>query len=225
MTPAGLSVIHCDNHLLVVVKPAGVPIQADASGDPDLLSIARAWVKQEFDKPGDAFLGMVHRLDRPAHGVVVFARTSKAASRLAAQFAARTVAKAYQAVVHGAPEPAEATLCDWLATGAGSTRVGAQGWGQRAELTYRVEGCRGGRALVSVDLHTGRKHQIRCQLGHRGWPIDGDLRYGAPAPLAGRAIALWARSVAVYHPTNGARLTFAAPIPSGWPWRFGRNDG
>lgn len=223
MQAQDLQILYCDNHLLVVNKPAGLPVQADASGDPDLLTLGKAWLAREFNKPGAVFLGLVHRLDRPARGVVALARTSKAAARLTQQFAGRTVQKRYQAVVRGNAIPDAAACRDWLLKQDGpSTRVVRQGTagGQLAELEFTVLGRQAGMAWLAIDLHSGRKHQIRVQLSSRGWPICGDLRYGASAPLADRSIALLAKSLGLHHPTRGDWLQFEAPDPPGWPWQL-----
>lgn len=222
-----MHVLHCDNHLLVTYKPAGVPVQGDASGDPDLLNAARRWVEVEFHKPGKAFVGLVHRLDRPARGLVALARTSKGAARLSEQFRGRSVTKRYQAVVAGVPREREGELRDWLASDDSGSRVVAAGQGAESALRYRVAEVQGGQARLEIDLLTGRKHQIRVQLASRGWPILGDLRYaglaaraGGPpvAALADRSIALLAWQLELDHPTRGERLGFEAPLPPGWPW-------
>lgn len=213
-----MHVLHCDNHVIVVYKPAGVPVQADDSGDLDLLSRTRRWVEVEFHKPGKAFVGLVHRLDRPARGLVAIARTSKGASRLSEQFRSRTVSKHYQAVVQGVPEQEQGELCDWLLSDERGSRVCKPGQGAQAVLRYRVASVQNGKALLDIELLTGRKHQIRVQLATRGWSILGDLRYGAAVPLADRSIALLAQRLAFDHPISAERLSFVAPTPPGWPW-------
>lgn len=222
-----MHVLHCDNHLLLVYKPAGVPVQADDSGDLDLLSAARRWIEVEFAKPGKAFVGLVHRLDRPARGLVALARTSKGAARLSEQFRGRSVTKRYQAVVHGVPPSDHGELRDWLSSDERGSRVVAAGSGAESLLRYHVAEVRQGCARLEIDLLTGRKHQIRVQLASRGWPILGDLRYaglaarpGTPplAALADRSIALLAWQLELDHPTRGERLRFEAPLPPGWPW-------
>lgn len=215
-----LPVLYEDNHLLAVDKPAGMLTQADVTGDADALSLAKAGVKARHAKPGDVFLGLVHRLDRPVSGVLLFARTSKAASRLAEAFRARRVTKRYLAVVEGTPAAG-----DWREAVAGLTygptgtaRVVAPGTAgaQRASLAWRARAVVGRRALVEVDLHTGRKHQIRAQLAALGMPVVGDLRYGAPAPFAsGHGIALHAARLVVPHPTRGDDAAFVS-VPD-WP--------
>ncbi|MSP92992.1 MAG: RNA pseudouridine synthase [Myxococcales bacterium] len=216
--PAPLRVLHVDNHLLAVDKPAGVPTQADASGDLDLLTQARTWVEQTFAKPGRAYLGLVHRLDRPARGVVVFARTSKAAARLHVQFSGRLARKTYRIVVQGDPGADTGTLEHRLESDEHGSRIVAGERGKLARLDWRVLGRQRGRSHVEVDLHSGRKHQIRVQFSAIGCPVVGDLRYGAAAPLADRSIALVAWRLEVEHPTTRERLVFEAGLPNGWPW-------
>ncbi len=198
-----LEVIHADNHVLVVIKPAGLLSQGDVTGDPCALEQARAWIKREYDKPGNVFCGLVHRLDRPVEGVMVFARTSKAASRLSDQLRKRTVEKVYRALVHGRPQP-QARLVDTLD-------------GKRCELDYTLLETANGRSLLEVRPLTGRKHQIRRQLSMARCPIVGDLRYGARAPLPNKAIALYAYRLAFDHPTRSERCTFTCPQPRWWP--------
>jgi 23S rRNA pseudouridine1911/1915/1917 synthase len=211
-------VFHADNHLLVVYKPAGLLSQGDASGADNLLDICKDWLKRRHDKPGRVFLGLVQRLDRPVAGVMVFARTSKAAARLSEQIRARRVRKTYLAVVEGRLPAAAGRLCDRIVRGDHGSRVGGPGEGSEARLSYRVAGEAEGRSLVAVELETGRKHQIRVQLAHAGCPVVGDVRYGAAAPLPGGPIALFAREIEIDHPTRAERLAFACPLPLGWPW-------
>jgi len=212
-----MQILYVDNHLLVVYKPAGLPVQADASGDLDLLTMAKRWIKQEYAKPGEVFVGLVHRLDRPARGVVVLARTSKAASRLSEQFRNRTTSKRYEVVVLGRPEPPTGELRDDLQSDERGSRVATGG--APSSLGYQTLARRGDRAWLAIDLHTGRKHQIRVQLASRGWPVLGDLRYGAKDPLPDQSIALLARRLEIEHPTRGERMGFDAPDPPGWPWQ------
>ena len=201
-------VIYCDNHVLVAVKPPSVPSQADASGDADMLSLMKAFVKKKYNKPGEVYLGLLHRLDRPVGGLMVFARTSKAAARLSTQFRERTIEKTYWAVVEGDAAD-ERTIIGEI--GEGEKR-------KEASLTYRRIDRQAGLSLVSVRLHTGRKHQIRIQLSQENLPIWGDARYGNGKN--GMQIALFAAGLSFVHPTTGERLSFfqkPAPIP---PWIF-----
>jgi 23S rRNA pseudouridine1911/1915/1917 synthase len=213
-------IVYSDNHLLVVYKPAGIPTQADASGDVDLVTLAKAWVAHEFAKPGAVYLGLLHRLDRPARGLVALARTSKAAARLSAQFAGHTTRKTYRVVVHGCPPTPRGTLEHWLQPGEVHTRVVGPEQGQYAKLDYTLLSKQGQQSLLEVALYTGRKHQIRCQLAQIGCPVVGDLRYGAPQPLPDRSIALLAFALGLEHPTLHTPLLLQAPEPPGWPWRI-----
>jgi 23S rRNA pseudouridine1911/1915/1917 synthase len=200
-----LAIVHVDNHLLVVEKPPGQLTQGDATGDRPLQDDARQWLKDTYNKPGNVFVGLVHRLDRPVSGVVVLARTSKGASRLSAQFRARSVDKRYLAVVSGALCPPEQVLTHTLD-------------GKRCRLELTVLARQDGASLLEVRPLTGRKHQIRRQLSLMGAPIVGDVRYGAAAPLPDRSIALHAAQITVEHPTQKERMTFRAA----WPKRFHR---
>lgn len=214
-----LDVLHLDNHLLVVRKPAGVLVQGDQTGDVSLLEMGKAFLKTQFQKPGAVFLGLVHRLDRPASGVVVFARTSKAASRLSAQFRTRVVEKHYWALVQG-ETPSQGHLVHHLMRRQTKSRVVDSPEGQRAELSYRRLAYDDGVSWVHVDLETGRHHQIRVQFSTIGHPLLGDLKYGATMPFPNWALALHARSLCVTHPTTQERLTFTAEPEPFWPEMF-----
>lgn len=221
---APLEVLHCDNHLLVVVKQAGIPSAPDESGDPSLLDLAREWVRIEFAKPGAAWLGLVHRLDRPVSGVMCFARTSKAAARLSAAFRERRVAKLYLGVVLGTPAGAEGVVEQWLAKDERAKRVRvlqahAPG-AQQALSRYRVLGTRGGRTLLELEPLTGRPHQLRAACSALQTPLLGDLKYGAPEPLPDASIALHALELRLRHPTRAEELRFRAPPPQRpwWDW-------
>lgn len=214
-------VLYVDNHLLAVYKPAGLLVQGDVTGDPCLLELARSWIKDRFQKPGNVFIGLVHRLDRPVSGLVLFARTTKAAARLNAVFRENHATKIYLAAVEGRPNRDSATLLHGLARreAGGVALLPAETPGtQRAELHYWTVACSGERTLLAVQLKTGRKHQIRAQLAHEGCPIVGDVRYGASSTLPHRAIALHAWKLIVRHPTKGEALEISCPLPSNWPW-------
>ncbi|SMC23082.1 ribosomal large subunit pseudouridine synthase D [Desulfacinum hydrothermale DSM 13146] len=214
-------VFHEDNHVLAVYKPAGLLVQGDRTGDPCLLELAKRWIKERYQKPGNVFLGLVHRLDRPVSGALIFAKTSKAASRLSRAFREQGTLKEYLAVVEGQPKVPQATLVHHLCQRpGGSTHVVQDGHpqGRRACLHYRVLGTEGSRSLVAVRLETGRKHQIRVQLAAVGCPIAGDLRYGALRPLPNRQIALHAWRLVVPHPTRSTSVEVVCPLPRQWPW-------
>jgi 23S rRNA pseudouridine1911/1915/1917 synthase len=213
-----VDVLYQDNHLLVVVKPAGMLVQGDRTGDDDLLSEAKQYLKIEFNKPGNVFVGLVHRLDRPVSGVVVFARTSKAASRLSEQFRSRIVEKSYLALVEGwLAEPLD--LRHFLKKTRRRTEVVKQGTrrAKEAVLSCRPLKIIGRETLIEVDLDTGRAHQIRAQLAAEGHPVVGDTRYGAaPGPIRG-AIALHCARMGIRHPVKKVRMVWSAPLPESWP--------
>ena len=224
MRPAGpdrppVEVLHLDNHLLVVVKPPGLLAQADRTGDPDVVSLAKAYLKERFDRPGDVFVGLVQRLDRPASGVMVLARTSKAATRLTEAFTAREIEKRYLAVVEGRIDGAGART-DWLVKKNERIRVVAEGTpgAKEARMRWRALAHDGARTLVGVELLTGRPHQARLQLAALGVPVLGDFKHGARTPFAdGRAVALHAWRLAFDHPVRRVPVAFEAPPPL--PWR------
>lgn len=220
-----------DNHLLVVVKPAGLLSQADRTGDPDLLTVWKEWIRREYDKPGKVFLGLVHRLDRPASGVMVLARTSKAARRLADQFQRRSVQKCYAAIVEAGnsdgrvvgPLEGAGRWTDHIRKRDESPEIvdASSDGAKRAVLTWtaRPLAADGGRhsSLADIRLETGRPHQIRLQFSSRGYPLVGDLRYGANTRLDGRNLALHAYSLTLEHPTRREPMTFCALPPRTWP--------
>jgi 23S rRNA pseudouridine1911/1915/1917 synthase len=217
-----MNILYEDNHLLVVVKPPNTAVQADASGDAALLDQAKDFLKQRDGKPGEAWLGLVHRLDRPVGGVMVFAKTSKAASRLSDALRRGAFEKTYLAVLDGCPEPPQGTLTDWLwkdrRTNTVRTADPSQPQARRAELSYRVLERRGPLTLVAVRLNTGRSHQIRVQFASRGWPIWGDQRYH-PHPQPHGQIALWSYRLSFPRPVApGDRLTFFCLPPRQAPW-------
>lgn len=208
-----------DNHLLCVEKPPNLPVQADASGDDDLLSILKRYIGHKYNKPGAVYLGLVHRLDRPVGGAMVFARTSKAASRLSAAFAARDTQKRYLAVLQGSL-PAPATLTDYLKKGPdGMVRVvSADTEGaKRAVLDTEPLCARDGLTLARVTLHTGRAHQIRVQHAHAGLSLWGDARYGGGRP--GQQIALWSASLTFPHPVGKQPVCLTSLPPESGAWK------
>ncbi len=213
-----LPVVYVDNHVLVVEKPAGMLSQEDRTKDLDVLTAAKQWVKIEFEKPGAVFLGLIHRLDRPASGLMVIARTSKAAARLSEQFAKRTVKKVYVALVEGTPNKGD-VYEDWLHKWDENVRVVEEGKGGAKKAVMTVSDVRkfGDKSLVRIDLSTGRAHQIRVQLASRGFPIVGDFRYGSRTRLDGKNIALHAGLLAFSHPTKKEPMVFTTGVPDSWP--------
>ena len=214
-----LDVLYEDNHLLIVNKPAMLPTMGVADDQPSLLAVAKDYVRQKYNKPGNVYLGIVSRLDAPVTGVVLLARTSKAAARLSEQFRERDVAKRYWAVVEGRVEPSEGHLVDFLRKDERHrkmhvTNAGATG-AQKAELTYRVLKSEAENSLLEVELLTGRKHQIRLQLSHAGLPIVGDRKYGSTRQFAA-GIALHSRKLAIAHPVSKMQLEIEAPLPASW---------
>jgi 23S rRNA pseudouridine1911/1915/1917 synthase len=211
-------IVYEDNHLLVVDKPAGWVTQGASSGQPSLIDWAKAYVKRQYHKPGNVYLGVVSRLDAPVSGLVVLARTSKGAERLTRQFRDRQVEKRYLALVEGSP-PDEAALHDWLARDDRAARtcvVDAQHRGAvEAHLALQTRQRLGRLALVEVRLETGRKHQIRAQLADHGWPIVGDRRYGSRT-LFEPGIALHSWRLEFEHPTRREPMPFCSPLPAGW---------
>jgi 23S rRNA pseudouridine1911/1915/1917 synthase len=215
-----LEILYEDNHLLALNKPAGIATMGVEESLPSLAREAKHYLKLRYQKPGNVYLGIVSRLDSVSSGVVLFARTSKAAARLSEQFRSRHVQKTYWAIVEGRIEPAGDVCEDWLVKDESQQRMvtcqanfaGAQ----QARLTYRTLSVLGGNSVVEVDLETGRKHQIRVQLAERGYPIRGDRKYGARQKFAA-GIALHARRLVVAHPVAKQDLELVAPLPQSWP--------
>lgn len=211
-------VIYEDNHLLVINKPAGLTTQGAAPGEPSVVEWARDYLKHRYDKPGNVYIGVVSRLDRDVSGVLLLARTSKAAARLNDQFRERTVEKTYWAVIEGRP-PSTFECEDWLAPDPAGARMQVldrdTAGAQSARLSGRLLAEVAGGRLVELNLETGRKHQIRVQLASRGWNVVGDRKYGGTRKFAA-GIALHCRRLSATHPTRGDRLTFEAPPPKAW---------
>ncbi|MFA5676419.1 MAG: RluA family pseudouridine synthase [Christensenellales bacterium] len=209
---AAVSVIFEDNHLLVAEKPYGVPSQADSSGDPDMLSLCKEYIGKKYAKPGNVYLGLVHRLDRPASGVMAFARTSKAAARLCAQIRSGGFERTYLCVLTGAPPKQGGALVSYIvkdkkARISRAAKPSAPG-AKKAELAYDVLARSGGLYLVSVSLLTGRFHQIRSQFASVGAPIYGDQKYG-PRVIKSN-LALYSFKLCFTHPTSKEKLCFSS---------------
>ncbi len=214
-----LDVIYLDNHLLVVNKPAGVLIQGDISGDKSLFYYAQQYLKTKFNKPGNVYLGLVHRLDRPVSGVVVFAKTSKAAARLSDQFRNKTIKKTYLALVRGRI-PNSGTLEDRIERKGVTSKIMKNGSGKEAKLHYKRLRYQEEISLVEIQLETGRHHQIRVQFSNLGFPILGDFRYGSKEKFPLKAIALHAYSLQFTHPTTKDSLLFSSNPNELWPLRL-----
>lgn len=219
-----LLVLFSDNHLLVVAKPACVPAVPDETGDESLYDIAKEWVRREFKKDGDVFLGIVHRLDRPVSGVMVFARTSKAASRLSEQFRMRLAHKTYWGVGEGEPRASSGALSQWLVKDEATNRVRVlerpSAIAKQAVTRWRVLEKQPGRTLMELEPETGRPHQLRVAAATLGTPLLGDLKYGASTPLPDKSIALHAIQLELEHPTLKTRLSFTTPAPVAEAWNF-----
>jgi 23S rRNA pseudouridine1911/1915/1917 synthase len=214
-------ILYEDNHLLALYKPAGLLVQGDQTGAVSFLDLAKTWLKERYHKKGEAFLGLVHRLDRPVAGVMLFCRTSKSAGRISEQFRSGKIRKYYLAIVAGNPGKNSGRLIDHLERRKNrSSRVASapSPATQDARLSYQVLAGTASLSLVEIHLETGRHHQIRVQMSHLGHPILGDLRYGAGAPLAQRQIALVASRLTLYHPISKEEMSITSPLPRGWPW-------
>lgn len=213
-------ILYEDNHCLVVNKPARLLTVGDQTGDPNLLDLAKDYLKEKYQKPGDVFLGVVHRLDRPVSGVVLFARTSKAASRLADQFRTRSMHKVYWAAVSETVEPKQGKLQDWLLKESEDNFTTAVPEGTRGAkvciLSFRQLGYVGSSTLLEIQPETGRSHQIRVQLAARGWPIVGDRKYGSKV-AGGGGILLHALQLTFEHPTLKHAVTVQVLPPESWP--------
>lgn len=213
-------ILYEDNHLLVFNKKPGEIVQGDRTGDTPLSEDLKAFIKQRDSKPGNVFLGVPHRLDRPVSGIVLFAKTSKALERLAAMFREGSVHKTYLALCCGEPWDAEGLLEDWLSRNEKQNksyvvREGTPG-AKLARLRYRFVQRTERYCLLEVELLTGRHHQIRCQLSHMGCPIKGDLKYGAPRSNPDGGICLHSRRTVFVHPVQKVELTVEAPVPDSW---------
>jgi len=215
-----MNILYEDNHLIAVLKPAGVLSQGDETGDATIQDEVKAYIKEKYHKPGEVFLGLVHRLDRPVSGVLLLARTSKAASRLVDQFRRHTTKKTYLALVVTPPPAAEDVLTHHISWNEASrkafVRETPEAGSLQAELKYRVLGGRAGAICLEIELLTGRHHQIRAQLAFIGSPILGDVKYGGKFWKEGR-VALHAKQLVISHPTLKTEVCIEAPLPKDWP--------
>lgn len=219
-----MEVLYEDNHIIVVNKASSEIVQGDKSGDMPLSEMVKAYIKEKYNKPGAVFLGVVHRLDRPVSGVVVFARTSKALERLNAMFReGGQIKKTYWAIVKNRPAEPEAELVHYLVRNEQQNKSYAyateRSGAKRSVLSYRLIGSMTNYHLLEVSLQTGRHHQIRCQLSKMGSPIKGDLKYGAERSNPDGSICLHARRIQFEHPVSKVLIDVVAPVPADALWR------
>ncbi|MHA6251483.1 RluA family pseudouridine synthase [Oceanobacillus sp. CAU 1775] len=219
-----LTVLYEDNHLIFIEKPVNIPVQEDESQDLDLLNMVKADIKERFNKPGNVYVGLVHRLDRPVGGVMVFAKTSKAASRLSDVIRRNKMEKKYLAIVRGKPTKTIDRLEDYLVKDKQKNMVRITGPNQKdakkAILEYEVLGTKDDLSLVSINLITGRPHQIRVQFASRGFPLYGDQRYGVKVNKPGQQIALWSETIVIEHPTKKEEIRVHSAPPQEYPWNL-----
>ncbi len=221
------AILYEDNHIIIVNKRSSDLVQGDSTGDEPLDEIVRAYIKEKYNKPGDVFLGVVHRLDRPVSGCVVYARTSKALSRLSELFRTREVKKTYWAIVSDRPPAEEGTISNYLKKNEPQNKsyvYATEVKGSKlAELSYRVLSRSEKYYLIEVDLQTGRHHQIRAQLASAGCPIKGDLKYGSKRSNEGGGISLHSRRISFVHPVKNEEITVEAPLPDDRIWKLFSN--
>lgn len=219
----GMQVVYEDNHIIIVYKQSGEIVQGDKTGDKPLSDTVKEWIKARYNKPGNVFLGVVHRLDRPVAGLVMFGKTSKATSRLNAMFREGQVHKTYWAIVSGTPKADEATLDNWLVRNEKQNKSYAYDHevpnSKHALLRYKVIARSDNYTLLAVDLLTGRHHQIRCQLAHAGMPIKGDLKYGARRSNPDGSISLLSHRMSFVHPVSKKTIDITSPVPNDNLWR------
>lgn len=217
-----MKVVYEDNHIIIVNKCSGEIVQGDKTGDKPLSDTVKEYIKQKYNKPGNVFLGVVHRLDRPVSGLVVFAKTSKALSRLNDMFRTGDVHKTYWAIVKRRDIATEGTLTDWLTRNERQNKSYAHErevpGAKKAVLKYKVRAVADNYMLIEVTLLTGRHHQIRCQLAHMGCPIKGDLKYGAPRSNPDGSISLLSRRVEFVHPVSKENIVAYADVPDDRLW-------
>lgn len=217
-----MKVVYEDNHIIIVNKCSGEIVQGDKTGDKPLSDTVKEYIKQKYNKPGNVFLGVVHRLDRPVSGLVVFAKTSKALSRLNDMFRTGDVHKTYWAIVKRRDIATEGTLTDWLTRNERQNKSYAHErevpGAKKAVLKYKVRAVADNYMLIEVTLLTGRHHQIRCQLSHMGCPIKGDLKYGAPRSNPDGSISLLSRRVEFVHPVSKENIVAYADVPDDRLW-------
>lgn len=217
-----MTVLYEDNHLIIVNKNSSEIVQADKTGDTPLSETVKQYIKEKYQKPGNVFLGVVHRLDRPVSGLVIFARTSKALSRLNEMFRSKEVSKTYWAIVKNQPPTNEGKLEHWLVRNEKQNKSYAYDrevpGAKKAILGYKQIAISDNYVLLEIDLQTGRHHQIRCQLAKMGCPIKGDLKYGFARSNPGGSISLHARKITFIHPVSEKEICIEAPTPQDNLW-------
>ena len=218
-----MEIVYEDNHLIIVYKHSGEIVQGDKTGDVPLSEDVKCYLKEKYQKPGNVFLGVVHRLDRPVAGLVVFAKTSKALTRLNKMFRDGEVHKTYWAITKNLPPQSEGTLTDWLVRNEKQNKSYAYDHevphSKKSILKYRLIGQSDHYCLLEVNLMTGRHHQIRCQLAHMGCPIKGDLKYGAQRSNPDGSICLLAHHVEFVHPVSKQLISLDSPLPEDNLWQ------
>lgn len=222
-----MDVVYEDNHIIIVNKSSSEIVQGDKTGDTPLADVVKDYIRQKYHKPGNVFLGVVHRLDRPVSGLVVFSRTSKALTRLNEMFRTKDVHKTYWAIVGQRPPQEQGELVHWLVRNERQNKSYAYDrevpGAKQAILSYRLIGRSDRYFLLEIDLKTGRHHQIRCQLAKMGCPIKGDLKYGAPRSNPDGSICLHARRIRFVHPVSKKEILIEAPLPGNALWQaFGQ---
>ncbi len=218
-----MKVLYEDNHIIIINKAAGEIVQGDKTGDKSLCDTMKAYIKEKYAKPGNVFIGLPHRLDRPVSGIVVFAKTSKALERLNRMFSEGSVKKIYWALTKGIPVPAEAEIDSWILRNEKMNKSFSYPkevkGSKRAILRYRLAAASQNYNLIEVELKTGRHHQIRCQLSSIGCPIKGDLKYGAQRSNPDGSISLHARYIEFTHPVSKELIAVTAPLPDDRLWQ------
>ncbi|MDE5626818.1 MAG: RNA pseudouridine synthase [Candidatus Amulumruptor sp.] len=216
-----MNIVYEDNHIIVVDKAPGEIVQGDKTGDTPLVETVRQYIKERYNKPGNVFCGVVHRLDRPVGGLVIFAKTSKALSRLNEMLRLGQIHKTYRALTRNMPDPTEGRIESYITSVERNNK--SYSWpaprdgAKKSSLTYRVTGCTDRFNLLEINLETGRKHQIRVQLASIGCPIRGDLKYGDKRSNPDGSISLQAFRLQFVHPVSKQPVDLTAPYPESWP--------
>ena len=213
-----INILYEDNHIIVVEKPINIPVQEDDSKDKDLLTMVKEYIKVKYNKPGNVYVGLVHRLDRPVGGIMVFAKTSKAASRLSEQMRVKDIKKKYYAVAEGIVKDSD-TLIDYLSKNTKTNTVYVDKNGKEAILSYKRVKMINNLSLVDIELKTGRNHQIRVQFSSRNTPLWGDQRYNKNAKV-GEQIALYSYYLSFIHPTTKEVMEFSLNLPNREPFKL-----